>query len=606
MGKVSRTEGNLFPWPKGAFVVNGRYLYVNTSNKYVSLSERNSKGTRGYTSHDQSCIGVLKEPGNRECKFFYANKYFRDNYLTPESVELPEPPRVADSVSTGLHYIISKSAEASALTEILAEVFGSEDARQILDLANYMISRESAVMQHYPSWARDHILFSENIQNDTWLGRFLRERISIPKINSFKMKWAVLNIGNGAVYLCYDSTNVNSQANGVFIVQKGHAKDDPTIPQVNSDYVIRQMDGLPITYMHSPGSVTDIAQAQEMIQFFRKISEKAKIALNIVLICDRGYISEKNLRKMDSAEIGYLLMLRANFGLHESLSEQYVDDIQSYQNILATPNGDEKYGLTQECILYENGKPCYAHIIWSEELYRGKRDDVDRKINTARDSLTTFIELSKEKEFTEEELHKAIGDYRRKLFNLNLIAGTPHQVQVKVGRGRGVHIEVRDVATYKVTGFNDNVNSINRERKKCGLYILISSEKMTAQQAIDAYAKRDCVEKMFEALKSHMGMDKIGVNSEEAIHGKGFIWFVASILHALLFNRTERLRVSDRKHYTVPAMVDELEAIKADKDLDTGKYKRRYKLTKRQSAILGCWETDETGVDDCINAQLNG
>ena len=102
---------------------------------------------------------------------------------------------------------------------------------------------------------------------------------------------------------------------------------------------------------------------------------------------------------------------------------------------------------------------------------------------------------------------------------------------------------------------------------------------MTAQETQEAYTKRDCVEKTFQALKSHLGMDKIGVTTEEAMHGKGLVWFVSSILHALLFSHTAALRVSDRKHYTVPAMIDQLEAIKADKDLSTGKRQRRYKLT---------------------------
>ena len=52
-------------------------------------------------------------------------------------------------------------------------------------------------------------------------------------------------------------------------------------------------------------------------------------------------------------------------------------------------------------------------------------------------------------------------------------------------------------------------------------------------------------------------------------------------------------------------MVDELEAIKADKDMETWKYKRRYKLTRRQSAILACWDTAETDVDEHIESQLN-
>lgn len=121
---------------------------------------------------------------------------------------------------------------------------------------------------------QEHALFSESIRDDSYLGKFLRSSLTIPKIKSFKKAWAKENIGNGKVYLCYDSTNVNSQAEGVFIVQKGFAKDDKSLPQVNSDYVIRQADGLPLTYMHSPGSVADIAQAQEMIKFFDGITDK--------------------------------------------------------------------------------------------------------------------------------------------------------------------------------------------------------------------------------------------------------------------------------------------------------------------------------------------
>lgn len=100
--------------------------------------------------------------------------------------------------------------------------------------------------------------------------------------------------------------------------------------------------------------------------------------------------------------------------------------------------------------------------------------------------------------------------------------------------------------------------------------------------------------------KSHPGMDKIGVSTEAAMHGKGFIWFVASILHALMFNGTSRLRASDRKNYTVPAMVDQLEAIKADRDLAKDRRKRRYKLTRRQQNILSCFGVNEADIDERI------
>ena len=159
-----------------------------------------------------------------------------------------------------------------------------------------------------------------------------------------------------------------------------------------------------------------------------------------------------------------------------------------------------------------------------------------------------------------------------------------------------------EVETVKVLGYEDDENAINRLYQKAGIMIMITRAPMTAQETDDAYAKRDCVEKTFEALKSHLGMDKIGVTTEEAMHGKGLVWFVASILHALLFNTTASLRVTDHKHFTVPSMIDQLEAIKADRNLSTGKRERRYKLTSRQQKILHFWKIGEESIDEKIAA----
>ena len=595
-------EDNLFPFPKGAYIGNkaSGAVYINVSNQYVSSQNKvKAPGTRGYTGHKTQCIGKVP-PGPPPFTFFYANDAYRRDFLHLDQHELPDPPRLADSINVGLHGWIDGASIVSGLTKTLTEVFGGDDTSQILDLAHYMISKESAVMQHYPAWARENMIFSSDIKNDTEIGQFLKSRLSISKINQFKYKWALLNLSGTdcVVYLCYDSTNVNCQATGVSIVQDGHAKDDPSLPQVNTDYVIRQADGMPITYLHSPGSVTDVAQAQEMIKFFQKLGKELGKNVKIVLICDRGYISAKNVRAMDAAGIEYILMLRSNFTLHTELSDQCIDKINSYEYKLTTDNGEEKFGMTVPCQIVENGKQCYAHVIWSEALYRAKRDSVDKAIEEKKEAMKAFISSHGNESYTEAEIH---GLLPTNLFAPILEKAGTKEVSRKEGRGRGTHVVVEQVPVYKVTGFEDKKDAINRERQKCGIYILISSTVMTAQQAVDAYSKRDCVEKAFEALKSHLGMDKIGVTTEEAMHGKGLIWFIASILYACLFNGTDTLRVSDKKHYTIPAMVDVLEAIKADKNLTNMKYERRYKLTKRQTDILGYWKINEKKVDETIS-----
>ena len=578
--------------PRGSYLRNKSYVYVNTTNRYVAPSEKKEKGSRGYTGHDSVCIGVIQNPDKPEIKKFYANAKYRELFL---STELPDPPRFADSLSVGLHCWVKEASMQSGLADDLTEAFGDTAASLILDLCSYMLSRESAVMQHVPSWSRDHVLFSEDIPDDSFIGRFLKSSITIPKISLFREMWAGRNIGDGKVYLCYDSTNVNSQADGVFLVQKGHAKDDPSLCQVNTDYVVRQADGLPLTYLHSPGSVTDIAQAQEMIRFMDRLKKSSGIEnVKLCLICDRGYISGKNLRHMDQAGIGYILMLRTNFSLYEQLADTVIDAIRSYKHELVSADGDERYGMTKECTLYEDGPVCHAQIMWSNERYLSRRGEVAGTIRTEREKLEKFIAASEGKSF----LPKAL-EWVPPYFKLRTSRGVPVMEERKK-RGRGHGIKTVTLETVKVTGYEDDEAAINRLYLKAGIVILVTSDCLTAQETLTAYSKRDCVEKAFQALKSHLDMDKIGVTTEESMHGKGLVWFAASILHALMFARTTPLRSTDRKHYTVPAMIEELEAIKADRDLKTNKRNRRYKLTRRQQSILKFWNIDENYIDEEI------
>ena len=591
MPRIDRSESNVFPWPKGAYIRNKSFVYINTSNEYVPPSAKKNGGTRGYTDHKSKCIGVLFDPSHPEIRKLYANNEYRASLIP---IELPDPPKVADSVAVGLTCWISAAAEGSGLAADLTRCFGEEETQLVLDLSAYMLSKESAVMQHFPAWAREHALFSEEIRDDTYVGRFIRDSLTITRIKLFREQWAVRNIGDGRIFLCYDSTNVNSQAEGVFIVQRGHAKDDPSLCQVNTDYVIRQSDGLPLTYLHSPGSVTDIAQAPEMIRFIGRVKKLSGKDVRLCMICDRGYISETNLKHMDNADIDYILMLRTSFNKFDELAESVIDHIKSYKNELASDRGDERYGLTKECTLYKDGPMCHAQIIWSAERYSSKRETVKNTVGAERNKLEAFIKKNEGKSFEKMEL-----EWVPSYFCLKLGPGEPRKVEKKK-RGRWGGTKIVEIETVKILGYEDDEAAINRLYQKAGVMIMITRAPMTAQEADDAYAKRDCVEKTFEALKSHLGMDKIGVTTEEAMHGKGLVWFVASILHAMLFNMTASLRVTDHKHFTVPSMIDQLEAIKADRNLSTGKRERRYKLTSRQQKILHFWKINEKIIDEKI------
>lgn len=111
MARIDRNDSNLYEMPKGSYLRNQRYVYINTSSKYVTASERKTEGTRGYKDHDSKCIGVIKDPSDESCRMFYANKTYKEQFLSDSENEManeekkedPDPPTFADSLSIGLN-----------------------------------------------------------------------------------------------------------------------------------------------------------------------------------------------------------------------------------------------------------------------------------------------------------------------------------------------------------------------------------------------------------------------------------------------------------------------------------------------------------------------
>ena len=234
---MAKTESNIYDIPKGANVVKSGAVYINDSNYRIVPTD----GRKPFVSHRKLCIGKVVEGKKGK---FYANDNYRRKFLKEE---LPLPPEKNDSLSVGSYAIATTVDEKFGVSKLLKEVgFSEEQTAMIMNLVLYMLDKESAVFQHFPSWARDNVTFSPTISSDCFISKFVNG-ISYSDIQLFKDKWLETVLKkNDKVFLCYDSTNVNSQAEGVSIVEKGHAKDDKTLDQVNTEYVVRQGDGIPV------------------------------------------------------------------------------------------------------------------------------------------------------------------------------------------------------------------------------------------------------------------------------------------------------------------------------------------------------------------------
>ena len=111
---------------------------------------------------------------------------------------------------------------------------------------------------------------------------------------------------------------------------------------------------------------------------------------------------------------------------------------------------------------------------------------------------------------------------------------------------------------------------------------------MTAQEAYRLYRGRDVSEKLFRADKSFLGSSAQRIHSNEALHAKIFVEFVALIIRNRFFNllkdQMERLKTRSNT-MTVPGAIRELDKIEMTRR-NGGRYLLDHALTKNQKTIF--------------------
>lgn len=122
---------------------------------------------------------------------------------------------------------------------------------------------------------------------------------------------------------------------------------------------------------------------------------------------------------------------------------------------------------------------------------------------------------------------------------------------------------------------------------------------MDASKALDIYRGRDNIEKMFRSLKSGIDFNKARVHTTESLQSKVFITFIAMIIRNENFQKTKPLYKKNKKAFTVPGIISELENIECTRN-NEGTYRRRYALTAKQKQILKQFDIDEKYIDRSI------
>ena len=478
-------------------------------------------------------------------------KYFPDADLPDEKDRTTR----SSCLRIGAYIVIRKIIDDYKIPEMLGEYFEEKDIGLLLDLAAYSIISENNAGQYYPDYAYNHPLFTQGmkIYSDSKVSDFLR-MITDDQSVGFLNAWNESKNHQEKIYLSYDSTNKNCQAGDIEMVEYGKAKVDNGLPIFNYAIAYDTKNKEPLFYETYPGSINDVSQLQYMIDRAKGYGYK-----KIGFILDRGYFSKKNIEYMEESGYSFVIMVK---GMASFVNDLILENKGKFESKRIHNISEHRvYGMTVKKKLYlSDEKDRYFHIYHSSFKESAEREIIESKI----EQMANFLKKNANKA-------KEFGPGIEKYFEL-------------------YYDEAKKTFLFAI----EKASVIEAEMALSGYFVIVTSEKMTAKEAISLYKSRDASEKLFRGDKSYLGNKSLRVYSDESASSKIFIEFIALIVRSKIYTALkEEMKNLDKKpnYMTVPAAIKELQKIEMVRQLDHV-YRLDHAVTAMQKTILKAFGMD--------------
>lgn len=516
---------------------------------YICYSyEHNYSSEKGYTVPKSTSIGKCTDD---EPDLMYPNTNFLKFFPSEELPETKGGAHRSGCLRIGTYLVLRRIIAEYHLDEMIGNIIG-KNSGLFLDLAVYSIIAENNAGQYYPDYAFNHPLFTDRmkIYSDSKVSAFINS-ITGDQSRAFLDEWNEKQDHSQKIYISYDSTNKNCQAGDIDFVEYGHPKEDTGAPVINYSVAYDRNNAKPLYYEDYPGSIVDVSQLQYMLEKAGGYGYK-----NVGFILDRGYFSKENIHYMDKYGYEFVIMMK---GMKELVKSLVLEVKGTFEEDRRYSIRDYKVsGITVKKQLYPSDeKERYFHIFYNDRKRSSEHEAIEAKIDRMAECLHKH-------EGTKYEIK---GSGFAKYFDLIYYNKGKKDEKFMYGR------ELCDV--------------INEEIRLCGYFVIITSEKMTAAQALELYKSRDASEKLFRGDKSYLGNKSFRVHTSESVHAKIFIEFVALIIRSRFYTcLKEQMQKNGKKNYmTVPAAIRELEKIELIRQSDR-EYRMDYAVTATQKEIL--------------------
>ena len=275
-------------------------------------------------------------------------------------------------------------------------------------------------------------------------------------------------------------------------------------------------EGLPIYHEVLPGNTADVATLKSTAQ---TLASRFKLR-RVVLVCDRGLVSEENLRKLE--ELGFPFIV----GLKRRRSREAKKLYQ--KNLTGFRKEDDLEGL----LVKEKENGSYRYIIChNPDVAKEKRVNREKRLRAVQKEIRKLeARFSKGKLNREELYHKVIGlleeKHLKKFFS--------------------PRIESDKVILYLNTEIWD------QERYLDGTFFLktnLKKDELSTTEVVSSYKELQEIERSFRELKDFLKIRPIFHYTDQRVRAHVFICVLAYLFERLigLFCRKASLDISPRK-----------------------------------------------------------
>ena len=534
------------PIPKNAIIVKV------SGKKYVyCVDEKVYKKDKKYNSDKRKCVGKVIENTNT----MYPNEHFQthypDEYNSMPEVHLESDKMIhSDCLKLGFTGVFFELADKLRIKSMLTRYFGSEEynnietANMILNYAAKVVATQNGTISSYPFFARDNVMLGGKIASESTLCNIFKS-IKKSQIQAFTKDWINFNKDKSGVLLSCDGSNVATESTDIEIAEIGHNKNGEEENQVAFTLVTNQNNYRPLMLEEYKGSTHDANALSPIMKLLKEYGVN-----NITYILDRGYFSEKIMRKILHENNNFLMMTK-NCKFIRDIYDRCYDQILSYENF---DSELEMHYFTYVGKLFKSyDKSVYFHMFYNPESRQKQEKLLKTIISQNSKELNKLIDYK----LTEEEIEKYSNKFDLVFENDKLV-------------------------TFKL-----NNEYIERELKYSGFFTILTSNITHPSEAYTKYRNRDYTEKLFAMLKTNEELEVLRSHDEEHLIGKVFSLFIGLIIRNEIFIKTKELRKNskDKSAYTTTQCLRELSCIEVIK-LPTKKYQNIRAYTKKQNNII--------------------